>query len=147
MFHIKTSHLKYPLSLQATFNQIWRFFVIEKHEQAMDDGVCVYRDRSSACAIGCCIPDKIARKWDTLRNEFNDFNKHDTTIRGVFECDDPDIPNPKDFFLADINDLEALQTIHDGYSASKHKAKFTDHMKEALERFAERRKLSIPGGG
>ena len=41
------------------FNNVWQYFIVQKHPRATVDGNCQYRGSVSNCAVGCQLPDKL----------------------------------------------------------------------------------------
>jgi len=116
-----------PRNLQDAFNRIWRHFIIQGYGQSRDiTGRCAYRGEKKnapACAVGCMLPTKLARRADKL---------------GVSSVLNASIKIPEFdrwFENVDLADLGRLQFFHDN--------SFRD-IKRELKSFAERKNLTIP---
>lgn len=52
---------------QELFNNVWQYFIVEKHPKAANPNTapyyatCLYRGPESNCAVGCQLPDELYR--------------------------------------------------------------------------------------
>lgn len=126
MFHLNLERTR-PYTLQSAFNCIWKFFVEEKHPQSFSElGNCQYRSSSSACAIGCLIPDGIIKpsQNDETIDVIIDLNKEVKRLLGG-------IP---------ITTLKLLQKCHDCTRSEN----FSEVIQTKLETFAFSHDLTVP---
>ena len=121
-----------PKNKQDVLNRVWQHFIVEKHDQCStvrDSNIpkCVYRNNGNGCAVGCMMPDAMAKKCDNTGD-------HGTTldIFGILERFD----DVQEWFKnVERGFLKSLQVSHDMY--------FQD-FKEQLESIAARNGLTIP---
>jgi hypothetical protein len=131
---------------QEIFDRVWTYFVVKKHEPGYHstsetkanylNGTCVYwaDDGKKKCAIGCLLPEALAKK---VVNEVS--LEEDSSIATVLEK----FEDVKKFFK-DVDDLylRKLQTAHDQACTSG--GDFYSRVKEELRYLAEEYKLQIP---
>jgi len=116
-----------PRSNQDALNRVWKHFVVEGNAQCSDAGGCKYRmGLHEACAIGCMIPTKLARRADLLDN---------SGIQGVLDR----MPSFRGWFNKVKKDLLVdLQSSHD-YAFDSH-----GKLKESLVAVAKKHGLTVP---
>lgn len=115
---------------QEAFSKVWQWFVVEKHPQCAENGLCLYRGpNGNKCAIGCFIPD------GEYRVEFDSTVGNTTAADVIPQC--PSLVN-LDTILFSI-----IQTVHDRYEFDE-PWEFTEHMNEKLTDIAHDFSLTIP---
>ena len=121
-----------PENKQDAFNRVWQHFIVEKHDQCAvirDSNIpkCLYRKDGNGCAVGCMMPDEMAKKCDGNQDSDNNFD-----IFGILER----FEDVREWFKnVQKGFLKQLQVSHDMY--------FQD-FKEQLESIAARNGLTIP---
>ena len=142
MFNTQVTQ-KTPYTLQSAFDRIWQFFVIERHPPAYDGG-CRYRTNTSACAIGCLLPDSTFSEGEIQK----DSELLELTVEELLMAS-----NSAAFLLKRIakSKLANLQSIHDTaacqYSTAESEAARESillQMKRRLQEFAENHELTVP---
>lgn len=134
-----------PTNFQDAFNRIWQHFVIEKnppsvreHSIIKPNTVCLYRaPNGNGCAVGCMMPDEMAKRSDTLPPEVlsSEFLPS-TSIRSVIARDSLVAEWFKNINPSALGDL---QGIHDSIA----KGTFSSFEME-LVNFAQENLLTIP---
>jgi hypothetical protein len=121
-----------PESNQDMFNRVYQHFVIEKNPRCGVGGgpigvnKCYYRYHGNGCAIGCVLPDRLAKISDNLTNQFPD-----TAIATAIKR-----PSVKNWLKnVDLSLMIELQKIHDDNFHA-----FKNQMYELAENF----NLTIP---
>jgi hypothetical protein len=117
-----------PRNLQDAFNRVWRHFIIHGYGASKEiTGRCAYRGvdkkNAPACAVGCMLPNVLAKKADDLPS-----SSIERACQIIPEID-------KWFREVPIDALSQLQWIHDNEFGK---------MKSNLEGFAKRNDLTIP---
>lgn len=119
-----------PRSNQEAFNRVWRHFILEDNEQCGSRTIgCSYRGaRGQACAVGCMMPYKMAKKAD------NDGRDCATDIETIINR----LPSAEKWFSAvDLHFLESLQCAHD-------RDGFNDDKENCLREVATSFGLTVP---
>lgn len=124
----------YPITLEQIVRQNWQWFVVEKHPRSIGALNCLYRSDNTACAIGCCIPDEYAKKWDLINNDIDGSDIE--SIYQVFEDDYKQLFNGIKWEI-----LKELQDIHDNAICSN--IDFYEHMKLGLIDFSGKHNINI----
>jgi len=119
-----------PRNNQQAFNRVWRYFIIDGHNQCMSESRkegCAYRGdkRGEGCAVGCMMPNRMA----------NEADKYDAS--GILTIWDKMPSVGKWFYKVDKDLLDSLQTAHDYNS-------FNERKLTMLSDVAKRFKLKIP---
>jgi hypothetical protein len=125
-------HKPRPMSNQEAFNNVYEYFVKEKHPLAFAENKsdCCYRitlkqGLTVGCAIGCQMPDNLAYKHE----------------RGIRSPSVSSILNDKEvaeyFKYVNVNFLEDLQDAHDFHNS------WAKGIKYALIQLAKRWNLQV----
>ncbi len=122
---------------QELFNNVWKYFVVQKNPQAMlaYRGVesCAYRGDKSNCAIGCQLPDELYFSELERMSIFVIMNKRDDRCQKI-----------TDYFGEDnMYFLDSLQRIHDKATNASLEL-FLNDIELKLREFAVKQLLEIP---
>lgn len=118
-----------PTGNQDFFNRIWQHFVVEKHPVCrMPSGRCLYRIDNNGCAVGCVIPDNLAKDAD--RSIDAAIGSIITEQAGLADW----------LHNVDIELLKEAQAAHDGISSPDQTSAFELNFTSLAERFG----LTVP---
>lgn len=120
------------LTRQEIFDKVWDTFVFQRSPRSADMDGCKYFFKGTrGCAVGCLLPEDVARKWDTyITSNIEDiYIKHPQEFKTFFN------PNDVEFLLY-------LQNIHDDPRVIDEI--FPLHMKQWLLEFAKEYHLVVP---
>ncbi len=120
-----------PVNDQDAFNRVWDYFVVKNNKPSRNEEACLYRFNGKGCAIGCMLPDRLAKKADSLALDDSSINiviKKFPEIASWFAYTSPLL-------------LKDLQKAHDSWQYGIKK----EDKKESLRKVADKWFLAIPG--
>ena len=121
------------ITLQEAFNKIWTWFVIEKHEPSIRNGLCEYKFGKMRCALGILLPNKLYKS--NMEGSSIDFIlTYNPELRIHF-------PNVRMSVLQDLQNCHDLSADTECYQ--NRSSIFLEEITEQLKTFAKSHRLKI----